>query len=256
MAQQWKRWLGKEQLETVSKAGYYSINHSPTLKVIVLNNLFYTYNYYALLRPTDSDPSGMLKWLIGELQQVEEGGGWAYLVSHIPPGSTDFYPHWSDAYDRIVERYAHLIGAQFYGHLHTDDTVYLAPSIAPLNGINPSYRVYKVAKSSYWVIDYHQYYADLKYQQTWGEDMRWEVMYSARDAYALDYHPPTLDPKFWHLVTTRMEDSLDRFNLFRAHHKAKGLVDPTCDGVCRNRTICSLRAARSWDNCAIVVPFT
>ncbi|KAJ9073691.1 hypothetical protein DSO57_1013509 [Entomophthora muscae] len=274
MASQWKQWLDEPQLQMVRKVGYYSKDHSHTLKVIVLNNnLFYTYNYYALLHPTDSDPNGMFTWLIQELQEVEDNGGWAYLASHIPPGSTDFYQHWSEAYHRIIERYAHVISGQFYGHLHTDEfeifynqanktaataisTAYLAPSVSTMNGINPSYRVYSVEQATYKVIDYTQYYADLKKKANWTSRATWEVMYSARDAYTNGYNPPTLDAKFWHLATAGMEKDPNHFSLFQAHLKGKGLVTTACDIACRQRTICTLRAAKSKDNCALITPFS
>ncbi|KAI0221359.1 hypothetical protein L0F63_002569 [Massospora cicadina] len=274
MAEQWSGWLGPDQLKRVSDVGYYSVNHSDRLKILVLNNnLFYTYNYYALLDPTNPDPNGMFSWMISELQGAEAAGQRVYIASHIPPGSTDFYQHWSDSYHRIIERYAHLLSAQFYGHLHTDEfevfyagdrkteasainTAYLAPSMSTMNGINPSFRVYTVDAASYEVVDYVQYYADLKYRHLWKDDMDWQPLYTARTAYGFNDPHPTLTPAFWHRVTARMESNNTLFDTYHHHKTARGAISTPCDAACRSRTICTLRAAKSKDNCALVVPFS
>ena len=69
---------------------------------------------------------------------------------------------WSHEYNRLVRRFRHVIVGQFYGHTHFDEfevffardnkkagkedeavsVAYLAPSITPINGINPAYRIY------------------------------------------------------------------------------------------------------------------
>ena len=68
---------------------------------------------------------------------------------------------WSGEYGRLVHRFCNTIAGQFYGHTHTDEfevffghpnvgesrreaenVLYIAPSQTPINGVNPSYRIY------------------------------------------------------------------------------------------------------------------
>ncbi|KAJ9086442.1 hypothetical protein DSO57_1004166 [Entomophthora muscae] len=275
MAEQFKSWLGPKQLQMVQNVGYYSFDHSPALKVMVLNtNLYYTYNYFVLLNPANPDPNGMFSWMIQELQRAEDLGQKVYIAGHIPPGSTDFYQHWSESYHRIIERYAHIISSQFFGHLHTDEfevfynsttknkdtaisTAYLAPSMSTMNGINPSFRVYIVDAQTHQVVDYVQYYADLKMKHLWMDDMDWRPLYSARHAYSFgNPQHSSLTPAFWHTATELMDRSPQNFITYHRNLNANGKPQPTCDAACRKRTICTLRAGKSKDNCAEVIPFS
>lgn len=277
VADEWKDWLPSPQIDSIKKAGFYSIQHSKDLKVLVLNNnFFYTYNCYALLDPRNPDPNGMFKWMISELQEAEKNGTKVYIASHVPPGSTDFYQHWSESYHRIIERFSDTIPGQFYGHLHTDEfsvfysspnksqktaisNAYLAPSMSTMNGINPSFRVYKVDGATYEIVDYTQYYTDLKKKANWKDDVEWEVMYTPREAYGFGTNEnnfPTLNPTFWHRATEQLEINEKKFQTFYQYFNAKGRKQKDCDKKCQEIFICALRAGKSKDNCTPIEPFS
>ncbi|KXN73629.1 hypothetical protein CONCODRAFT_3450, partial [Conidiobolus coronatus NRRL 28638] len=83
IAGEWQGWLPGNALSSIKKAGYYSMNHSDKLKVLVLNNnLCYSYNVWILLDPENSDPSGMLAWAVNELKDAESKGQKVYIASH------------------------------------------------------------------------------------------------------------------------------------------------------------------------------
>lgn len=267
LAEAWGEWIPRDQLASVRRGGYYAVRHSKQLTVLALNtNIYFISNYQAFLDPRNSDPHGMLQWLIRQLQAAEDSGTHVYITAHIPPGSTDFYQHWSDAFHRIVLRYADTIVGQFYGHLHYDEfelfyngttksrqtavnTAYLAPSMSTRSGINPSYRVYDVARD-YRVLDYHQFYANLRNQQRWKGDAEWELLYSAAQTYS-----SSLTPASWHGVTTALATNHTLFETFWRLRKADGEIEP-CDASCQARQVCSLRAGTAKDNCVPVDPFS
>ena len=88
MNAQWhtQHWLNDEESKIFSKFGYYSkpMKFNPKFRVIVLNtNVAYDFNYRLFVNRYD--PGGMLKWLEGELVELEKTGGFAYVVGHIPP---------------------------------------------------------------------------------------------------------------------------------------------------------------------------
>ncbi|KAJ9055932.1 hypothetical protein DSO57_1038225 [Entomophthora muscae] len=277
MAKEWARWLPSQATSSVRRAGYYSINHSKNLKIITLNNnMCYTLNFYLLINPHDSDPNGMLHWLVSELQDAETRGMRAYIVSHVPPGGTDCYKHWSDQFYRIIQRYHQVIAGQFYGHTHFDEfqlfysdsvktkdtaisMAYLAPSITTFGGLNPGFRIYKVDGNSYDVMDFTQYYTNLDLKDTWGSrGPSWEPLYSARETYGegiVEQGEP-LDGKFWHQVTEKFAQSPAEFDTFYKLRTKHGLPQPKCDDECRKTFVCTLRAGRSRDSCAEIDPFS
>lgn len=277
MAKQWGKWLPSPATSSVRRVGYYAVDHSSKLKIITLNNnMCYTLNFYLLLDPLDNDPNGMLKWLVSELQDAENRGMRALLVSHVPPGGTDCYKHWSDQFYRIVQRYHRVIAAQFYGHTHFDEfqlfysdhikskdtavsMAYLAPSITTFGGLNPGFRIYKVDGDSYDVMDFTQYYADLGQKEAWdASGPVWEPLYRARETYGAGIVGPNepLDAKFWHRVTEKFAERPEAFDTFYNLRTKHGLPQPKCDDECRKSFVCTLRAGRSRDSCAEIDPFS
>ncbi|KAJ9085652.1 hypothetical protein DSO57_1011801 [Entomophthora muscae] len=272
MAKQWAKWIPSDQLASVRKGGFYAVPHSQDLTVLVLNtNIYYKNNYLVFLDPQNPDPHGMLQWLIKQLQAAEDRGTHVLLTGHIAPGSTDFYQHWSDAFHRIILRYSDTIAGQFYGHLHYDEfeifysndnksqeaavnAAFLAPSMGTHGGINPSYRVYEIDGNNK-VVNYKQFYANLRNQKQWTRDAEWELLYSAVDAYSTSPVLQPLTPAFLHQATAAMATNRTMFDKYWNYHKANGEID-ACDAKCQERQICTLRAGRSKDNCAIIIPFS
>ena len=44
-----------------------------------------------------------------------------HVLGHIPPGTGSCLKHWSWNYYQIINRYSHIIAAQFFGHTHHDE---------------------------------------------------------------------------------------------------------------------------------------
>ncbi|ORZ09835.1 Metallo-dependent phosphatase-like protein [Absidia repens] len=273
LAKNWSGWLsGKPELFKQTDTGSYVTRPMEGLKLISLNtNFCYNLNWWLYQRPAEKDPNGVLSWLIDQLQESEDLGERAWIIGHIPPGDADCFHDYSNYYHQIVERYApHVIAGQFFGHTHLDETqifyrggqqeaseaisvAYIAPSITPYLRNNPGFRVYKVDKSTFEVVDSMTYMADLDQANTWTDEPNWHLEYSAKEAYGSSIAPTTetspLTAEWWHNVTSDMETNIDTFEKYWWHRGRLSPKTKECDGHCRSVTICNIRAGKSEDRC-------
>ncbi|KAI9290572.1 Metallo-dependent phosphatase, partial [Neoconidiobolus thromboides FSU 785] len=269
VAEQWSNWLPKKSIDDVRKGGYYSVKHANNLKLINLNNnLCYVNNFYLLLNFThQNNPNNMLKWLINELKDAEDNNMNVYISSHIPPNSLDCLPSYSMQYYQILNRFHSIIKGQFYGHDHHDEfsvyydnnnkktskrvisNQYLTPSITTLNGQNPGFRIYKVNKKNWEILDYYQYYTQLKDSHMYKEDLKWKLLYTAKGLYDPNNDFNTLSPEFWHNSIVNLSKNQTLFDLFYGYRNKLGLKRKKCNLECRSNYICSMVANHSKDTC-------
>ena len=166
LAEEWGQWLGEAHSWSITHGAYYSLNVAPGLRVISLNmNYCMNKNIWLLLNSTD--PADELQWLVYELQLSEFRWEKVHILGHIPPGHVDCVRVWSQNFYEIITRYSNTVTAQFYGHTHTDEfqlfysspgntpsnVAFIAPSVTPYYGLNPSYRLYDTlqAQRAIWV---------------------------------------------------------------------------------------------------------
>lgn len=136
--QTWGRWLRLDhQKSSFLKGGYYYVDaYQGDLRVVVLNSL-----YYCMRRvpPVDDekqlpdDPNDQFAWLTQMLETVAAqksnfvGAKKVLIVSHIPASQNAFdskelwQPKYLERYLAIVNKYRHVIVAQLYAHLHSDE---------------------------------------------------------------------------------------------------------------------------------------
>ena len=118
-SQDWEGGIGSDAAASVEpNSGSYSAMYGDTsLKLISLNTIFwYTLNFwtYSTLESTP-DPSGVLAWLVSQLQAAEDAGQRVWIFAHIPPGNNDVYHDSSNYFDQVIQRYEATIAATFYG---------------------------------------------------------------------------------------------------------------------------------------------
>jgi len=107
------------QVGAFKRGGFYTVSPQTGLRFIILNtNLCYIQNFWLPFDPMD--PAGQLQWFSNELAKAEAANENVYVIAHIPPGSDACWAHWSDQYDRIINRYAHIIRFQMFGHVHSE----------------------------------------------------------------------------------------------------------------------------------------
>ena len=84
-------------------------------KVIVLNtNAAYNLNWR--LYVNRYDPGHILQWLENELKELEDTGGFAYIMGHVSP--EHFLHQFGIRYQALTERFQHIIRFQSFSHLH------------------------------------------------------------------------------------------------------------------------------------------
>jgi len=212
------------------------------------------------------------------LQDAEDAGQRAWIVGHIPPGSTDTIIDQSNYYDQIIQRYQKTVAAQFFGHTHIDQFqiaysdyenqisenavsfAMVAPSLTPTNG-NPAFTVYDVDPDTYNIMDKRVYIANMT-EPSYHTQPEWSLLYSARDSYGrivADAFPSTtndefepsapLDAPFWHKLTEVFLSNQTVFDMYVNRTNRNAVTRRRCEEGCRNRTICDIRAMRSQDNC-------
>ncbi|KAI1414319.1 putative acid sphingomyelinase [Hypoxylon sp. FL1857] len=276
----WSPWIGPRAADTTKEFGAYSVRYPGgigigKLRVISLStNLYYAHNYWLYEEPMETDPSGQLAWLVGELDAAEREGERVYIIGHMPMGSRDAFHDGSNYFDQIVNRYSATIAAMFFGHTHFDEfqlsyadygnrshsnalvVSYVAPSMTPTSG-HPAFRVYTVDPITFGVLDATTYIANTSAPSFYTKP-KWTKYYSAKEAYGhlvatregqkLLGEQDELTPAFWHNVTEAFEKNMTAFDEYYARRR-RGWVVGRCDGGCRNAEICKLRAARAQDNC-------
>lgn len=171
----WNQWLPTSALQSVRQSGRYTLLLAPGFRVIVINNnLGYIYNFWILhdveyLREH-------LQWLHDTLLQAEANREKVHILLHVPNGGPDSYRFWSREYNRIVNRFHHIITGQFCGHTHENEfnvfydrqssrfatnVIFNGGSLTPYSNVNPNYVVYYVDKQSLEVVDQQFYYMNL-----------------------------------------------------------------------------------------------
>jgi len=255
LVQEWGQWLGQSHSWSVRKGAFYSINVSPGLRVISLNmNYCMKMNLWLLLNSTD--PAEQLQWLVYELQLAELNNEKVHILGHVPPGNMDCVRVWSRNFNKIINRYAHIVTGQFYGHTHNDEfqifyndenyptnIAYVAPSMTPYHGLNPSFRIYTVSVSGE-MLDHETYNTDLiEANKHPDQDPPYNLLYSARTSYNL----PDLSPVAWHNFVLRLQSDKSLFKKFYYNFNTGAESNP-CDPVCRMRMLCRLVSARSHDS--------
>lgn len=107
-------------------------------------------------------PTNQLQWLADTLLNAEKNGEFVHILSHIPANSNGCLNSWRREYVKIINRFSHLIKAEFNGHTHNDELVVFynsntkyqnvawnGGSITTYSRLNPNYKVYTVNSSNY-----------------------------------------------------------------------------------------------------------
>jgi hypothetical protein len=174
-------------------------------KVIVLNTVFFSPKYHdACGQGTDDPGAGELAWLASELREAKARHEKVWLVYHISPG-VDAYATthgkqtaagptmlWKESYQgdflRLMAEYSDIVGPNFAGHVHVDDFrllgeapksppfVMLGPSVSPITGQNPTFRVVRFDSHGR-LEDHTTYYLKNLTEAGTGATPDWELEY-------------------------------------------------------------------------------
>ncbi|KAI8119618.1 Sphingomyelin phosphodiesterase [Lucilia cuprina] len=247
----WQRWLPDEAKETVLKGGYYTVSPKPGFRIISLNNNdCYIYNWWIYLDGSaTSQPQ--LDWLQKTLLAAEKAGEYVHILAHIPSGESDCWTVWAREYNRIIERYSHIIGGIFGGHTHKDEmnlhysqnghamAIYWnGGSLTSYSFKNPNYRTYDIEPVTYQVVDHHTWIFNVTEANELGANgtPRWFKEYQFTE-FTNDLSPAGIDALFEKMAAE--PDVLLQFWKYKMT-SADPLVDAGCNERCLLSTICHL----------------
>ncbi|KAF1816093.1 hypothetical protein P152DRAFT_382310, partial [Eremomyces bilateralis CBS 781.70] len=178
-------WINEEESQQARlHYGGYSIKTHLSLRIITLKtDLWYRNNLFNFINSTDHDTSGMLRFLIDELQTAEDASERIWILGHVASGwdARGSLPKPSDLFYQIVDRFSpHVIAGIFFGHTHEDQvmvyysnngteqtsehalmTGWIGPSVTPLTRLNSGFRVYEVDTGDFSIYESWTFYTDV-----------------------------------------------------------------------------------------------
>lgn len=172
-------------------AGYYAVTVQPGLRLIVLNSVLFS--KHTKSKTVELAANRELDWLHKQLQIAKEMHQKVFIAMHIPIG-IDVYaslriklftlielwkPNYTKRFRDELAQFAPEISAIFCGHLHSDWFQILTfngsneipvtgtPSISPLFGNNPGYKIYSYSLPDFELKDFTTYYYPVNGSKTW-----------------------------------------------------------------------------------------
>ena len=210
-----KYWYSDMGIETMRRYGRFSeLVPGTQLRIIGLNNFVMDFTNTFLL-PNSTDPLGQLKWLEEELQRAENNSEHVIIIGHISPSSKSGERTWGLRYTILMERYAEIVKGQFFGHMHEDyfytiksykdpskiiNIAQVHPPLTTYSGYNPSFRVYKMDREKYELINYDQYRLLIDEANLKGR-ADWRISHNFLDYYQVK----SMSPESYHQVQKRLE---------------------------------------------------
>lgn len=194
-------WINSSTVEQARlHYGAYSVRNQYGLRIITLNTDFWLKgNSLNYINTTDPDVSGMLRFLIEELQAAEDAKERVWILGHVLSGWDGKNPlkNPTDLFYTIVDRYSpHVIANIFFGHTvgslsiifrdltknskHEDQVMiyysqngtvrtsstaqtigWIGPSITPLTNLNSGFRMYEVDTGSFEIYEAYTWISDV-----------------------------------------------------------------------------------------------
>jgi sphingomyelin phosphodiesterase acid-like 3 len=195
-----QKWLRRSELATFEEGGYFSHDFG-VIRILFLNSVVYSVKRK---HTGDADPLGQFAWIATVAADAEAAGLSLGVAMHIPPtahtldAKAAWYPEYAARFENLSRRYDFQFA--FVGHSHLDQFLPLlerdnerhllgAPSVSPMDGNNPGFRVYTLAGRG--VKNYQQYFADIT--KDTGQDLVWKLEYDFAAAYGVaDASPANL----------------------------------------------------------------
>lgn len=155
----------------------------------------------------ESEMREQLQWFQETMLNAEKFNEKVHILAHVPPNTASCIRAWNREFERIIERFSHIISGHFNGHTHADEFVLhyknstdLAIGVAwnggsgtSFIGLNPNYRLYTIERKTFEVIDHQTWIFNLTEANLSEMKPRWFKEYSFREAYNLsDVSPATL----------------------------------------------------------------
>ncbi|RQM18141.1 hypothetical protein DD237_000174 [Peronospora effusa] len=272
----WEDSLSAVNIDMLNRRGYLSYALDDKLHVITLNTVPYSPSH---LPDTSNqpDPFGQFAWLDKTLAGLQNAGKFAYIAGHIAPivgsygGNLQWHTKYIVKYKSVVGKYADVIKAQFFGHIHSvefrvpvmsldeavseDDTfelppMYITGSISPIFGNNPSFMVWEYDTETYKVLDYAVYGSDIRESEP---QLDWKLLFKASEDYGLK----SLSLMELSAFVQRAERNFSLVEKYYWNMKARSPNARPCkDAVCLSKTLCTLKWWNTKDEFLVCIDTT
>ncbi|XP_046742725.1 sphingomyelin phosphodiesterase-like [Diprion similis] len=254
-------WLPESTRSTILEGGYYTLSPKTGFRIIALNNnICYVYNWWLLYEP--QDPSGQLKWLADTLLQAEIDGEFVHILAHVPPGTGSCQYTWGREYRKIINRFAHIIPAEFNGHSHNDEiriiydlentteairVAWNGGSISTYSDVNPNYKVYSVNANNYRIEDVDTWIYNLTLaNETPDKNPAWFKSYSFKEQYGLE----DLSLTSLNDLVLRMANNRSIISTYYGHFvkQSDPGLESGCSDSCLTNQLCKIVTAVADDS--------
>lgn len=176
------------------KAGYYEIETSSDNKIIMLNTVLFSEK----VRNKSQKQAALLQlnWLHKKLEFAKAHRQHVILAFHIPIGidpfatiknNFDVKNFWQTGYmnkfETELKQFSTVITAMLAGHVHRESfqfmlpkqleniPIYITPSVSPIFGNNPAFKVYYYDSTSFKITKFETYYYSLnQVDRIWKKD--------------------------------------------------------------------------------------
>lgn len=207
IADAWKDSLSSSDFSSFVRKGYLKYNLDDDLVVITLNTIPYSPSH----TPDTSsvpDPFGQFAWLQSVLTSLKAQRKYAYIIGHIPPmidsysGAQMWEAAYITAYKAIVGKYASVIKAQIFGHVHSIEfrvplneeqnsttgfelvPLFTTAAISPVYDNNPAFVIWDYHPTTYELLDYSVYGSNIT--DTNSSNLAWKPLFKASE-YVTDF---------------------------------------------------------------------
>eukprot|EP01027_Heterolobosea_sp_BB2_P017299 GEZU01024521.1.p1 GENE.GEZU01024521.1~~GEZU01024521.1.p1 ORF type:complete len:331 (+),score=104.42 GEZU01024521.1:157-1149(+) len=272
VSQYWSRWLSEEALETFKIGGYYTELIQPGLRVVSLNTVFYYINDHKVT--SLSDPAGQFAWMNQTLTAARQNKERVYIIGHVPMGADErngtanFWPQFNAKFLETILPFSDVIIAHIYGHEHSDtfkllydletntqpkQVALLSPSITPWynnhsnsQGFNtppnnPGIRIYEYSPQDYSLLNYHQFWTDLKSDNEAGQ-ITWKLEYTATEAYNIEDLSVDSMAAVWNFMSGGTPEGEALFQKYFLYNQVSYPLGQ-CKGQCQTTQLCAIRHA-------------
>lgn len=182
------------------RAGYYAVTIAPDTRLLVLNTVLFSSK--AKPKQAHAAAQQQLAWFHKQLLSAKEKNQHVMIAMHIPAG-IDVYGtlkfrffrliefwnrQYTEQFEKELKEFAPEIIAIFAGHLHADwfqrmqldnrNSILVTgtPSISPVFGNNPAFKIYQYSPSSGELTNFQTYYFPLD-KRTWGMEYSFDQIY-------------------------------------------------------------------------------
>lgn len=277
----WSRssWItGSEAKHASRHYGAYAHTTEQGLRIISINTDFwYPDNVFNFFNFTNPDQSGILRYLIKELEACEKRGQRAWIIGHVLSGydGSNNLPNPTALFYSIVARFAPAtIAGVFFGHTHEDQIQlfydyragslkgglrnttdvdyskplavgFIGPSITPLTGNNAGYQLYQVDDQTFEVMGIQTYFANVSEANSWTTPI-WKFEYDARSVYNVNGTWPATAPlnaSFWDAVTYSMLSNQSLVETYNFYETKSSVATKNCSTpACGQQKVCYIRS--------------